>query len=416
MPASPHRAGLLRQGWFRVGVVCALVVVAIVGTALAVRDVQPGSRRPSAQPDAHKPLAGSREHVSQVGVKLLGSSEASPTTAPRAGVNAELSGWALTTQGLQVTYNGGTSFSIVTPPIRESQIADVAVSGTEITVVGANPGVQPTRVWITQSSDRGSAWSALASISLPPTSRPDREELVSSNGSLIGMLVTTISPPSSWAVWVPTADDGSSWGAESKVPVGGVVTAAGSALWLVSDTAQRLFRSTDAGQEWTAVTVPSSDGGAAFNLAGALSTGRVVLVADTPNSSTGAPKVDVLTTMDGGLSWQVLSQSSFPGMVGGNVPMSASVVSESVWIGSGSAPDPLVVASTGKITVVSSPAGVSGVDAISASSSSSAWATFITSGCPSGKSSCSSASSLGETTNNGASWRSARFAAGPAVS
>jgi len=259
-------------------------------------------------------------------VELLESSTASPATWPKSGLGAGNEGWALTTEGLQVSHNGGGTFTVVRPPISVNEIGDVVLSGTEMTVVGADQKASDGEVLVTRSSNGGRTWSAVTQLALPPSSLPSAEQLVTTNGgSIAGMLVTTISPPSSWATWYSTTNNGMTW-TEYGAPSGGVVSDAGGTLWLVSNaTSRRLFSSSDDGQHWAAVSLPSSVTGDALDVAGALSTGRVVLVADAPNPTTGSPSVDILTTSDAGTTWQPLAHTSFGGVVGRNVPVYASV-------------------------------------------------------------------------------------------
>lgn len=338
---------------------------------------------------------------------------AASTSSPVAALS-EGAGWALTSSGLELTRDGGRAFTVVKPPLPAgTSVRSVAIDGTRITVGGSKASqaaVPDDEVSITSSEDGGRTWSPTFSVTSPSGTPPDAVQLVSRDGSVIGMSVTTFSPPSSWGVWFSTPDGGATWTEEGKLPSGGQVTDAGGVLWLVANPMnQTLFRSADDGKHWTAVKLPASIAGAALDLAGAFATGRVVLVAETSDPATGVP-VEVLTTGDAGKTWTTLAHLLFTGGRGATDPMSASVVGNSVWIaGSGSAPQ--LVDSQGRVTATSAPRKGATVQAVSAATASSAWATVVEGSCPDGKSSCHDTWWLYRTSNGGVSWTPVPLAA-----
>ncbi len=101
-----------------------LVAIVIVGFALTVGFIV---QSPSSKTD----------HNSLDNVHLVSNaSMSSPTRIPVAGILPNASGWALTTAGLELTTNDGTSFSVVHSPIPLLEIGDVAVNDTHVSVTG----------------------------------------------------------------------------------------------------------------------------------------------------------------------------------------------------------------------------------------------------------------------------------------
>lgn len=323
-------------------------------------------------------------------------------------------GWALTTAGLEVTANSGNSFSVVRPPLPVDEIHDVQMSGTKITVVGTTyvpDGRNTTHpsIFVTSSPNHGSTWSHVVSFPGPSNFPLDALRLVSAGGSVVGLAVTADEPPLSFGVWFSTPDNGRTWTQEAALPSsGGRVVEAGGVLWLVTQpTSQHVFKSSDNGATWTRVGLPRSITGEAVRIAGAFTTGRVVLVANE-QSALMRVSVDVLTSSNAGKTWQALAETSLTGNLESGLTTSTSVADNDVWIG-GSGPSLHMVSRTGRVTDISGPQGIGSVTTVTAASATRAWVRVVTNSCPSGKASCHDTRAMYRTTNGGANWVPIQF-------
>jgi hypothetical protein len=338
-------------------------------------------------------------------VFLIAQSAHEGTPPPDAGVSPDGSGWALTQGGLQLTSTGGSSFTIVHPPVLPlSLIDDVAVDGSLVVVAGVTQGLD---VVVDVSRDFGTSWT----VAHPPTphGQPGSVELVSDSSGVVGMVVVdTTGSAFSAGEWYTTADGGLNW-TWHAAPTGGTVTVAGRDLWLVGGPiSTELYRSSDLGTTWTRVSVPESMSrqDAALTVPGALDNGQVVLVATvpTPNNAT-TTHVAIFTSNDDGATWSALATASSTGIVGVGVVTTTSVASNTVWLGDFSEPRVTLVSSNGSEESGSATGPYGGVSSLSATGSQSAWAVLQSSQCVSGKSSCSHVGALYETSDGGASWQ-----------
>lgn len=320
-----------------------------------------------------------------------------------AGISPSGSGWALTTAGLELTPDGGNSFSHVPYPIPVLNIDDVAIKGPHVIVAGTINYLP-----IVKSSDNfGATWKT---VTLPAGSgNAGFARFVTQDGMLIGMLITDVTP-FSVAEWYATSDGGATW-THHSIPLGGVVTAAGGDLWLAGGSQfASLYKSTDLGATWSRVSIPSGmlNNGPALSVPGQLKNGNVVLVATSANEGLPAIfRVNVYVSSDHGAHWKVLARTNFVGNIGSGVAVATSVVANSIWLGGTTDQGIAAISTMGSLTRTSSmrvvyPGGW--ITSIMPFGNSSTWVTTVNGKCPSGKSSCREVSALIGTVNAGRTW------------
>lgn len=314
-------------------------------------------------------------------------------------------GWALTTAGLELTSNGGKSFRVVKPPIPAPAITGVAVFADQVTVAGIVFDSSGPRLEVTYSDDGGSSW---AEATLPAAFNPGSAELVSNGGSVIGMLVTSVTSSAfSEGVWYSTTDNGRRWSV-SAAPCGGTAVDIAGDLWLAGGVLNnQLYMSLNNGRTWTLVSNPvsRSSGQPGLSVPGALGNGDVVLVSTIPSPTSSAPEVNVYTSGDLGRSWKVFTKTmTLGGSVGSGVTTPASVADGAIWLGSLDESEVVVISPDVVQSLERSSTLSATVDSIAASSRSTAWVVASRSQCPSGKSSCAQTFALFRTANAGASW------------
>ena len=333
------------------------------------------------------------------------TASSAPARSLATGVLPNGFGWALTAAGIEITVDGGRSFSPVQSPIPESKIGDVAVDHTNVMLAG----VSNSSPLIESSSDSGVTWK---SVILPLGSgNAGAVKLVTQKGTIVGMMVTDVTSSSfSAGEWYGTSDRGATWTYHST-PSGGVVTALGADLWLAGGPqSASLFRSADRGVTWSKVSIPAAalSQGAALSVPGELSNGRLFLVATTPNLGTASMfVVTVYVSSDHGARWNVLSHKPFVGQISSGVTVAASIVGDTIWVGATTEGKIVKISANGNLTTTSIigrvyPGGF--ISSISASGSSSAWVMAAKGECPSGKSSCIEDYALIRTVNGGRTW------------
>jgi hypothetical protein len=309
-------------------------------------------------------------------------------------------GWALTTGGLEVTANSGTTFQILAPPVAVSDISDVSIEGEQVTVASVDDGI----VTVVSSSNFGSLWSSVAIN----TDQPDaaNAQIVTNLGTVLGIFISNQSDSnSSSGEWYSASSNGS-W-IEHDAPAGGSATYLNGALWLVGGPVRtELFVSGNNGSSWNAVTAPSSTASSesALSIPGQIDGSSVVLVATTsPQTSTQGITETVYTSNDLGGSWNVLGTSSFVGDVGVGVPSPTEVVGNQVWIANpgGLQIEEFTSAGVASQEDVNATGDEPVIGALSGGSSTLNWATILTTECPSGKSSCTEISTLYSQSSSG---------------
>ncbi|HUX65797.1 MAG TPA: hypothetical protein VMV42_01495 [archaeon] len=324
-----------------------------------------------------------------------------------AGISPSGSGWVLTTAGLELTPDGGNSFSLVSYPIPVLNIDDVVIKGPHVMVAGVI-NFSPV---LKSSNDVGATWKT---VTLPAGSgNAGFARFVTQNGTLVGMLVTDVTSSNfSSAEWYATSDGGATW-THHSIPSGGAVTAAGGDLWLAGGPQfASLYKSADRGVTWSKVSTPSAtinnNVGAALSVPGQLKNRNVILVASGASESlTPIFWANVYVSSDLGAHWKVLARTNFVGNIGSGVPVAASVVANSVWLGGTTDQGIAVISAKGALTKTSGMRAVySGgwITSMMPFGNSSAWVTTVNGKCPSGKSSCREVSALIGTVNAGKTW------------
>ena len=315
------------------------------------------------------------------------------------------SGWALTTAGLELTANGGTSFSLVRSPIPVLNIDDVVVNGTHVSLAG----VINSSPIVKSSSDFGASWK---SVNLPVgEANAGGAQFVTQGGIIVGMLVTDVTSSNfSNGEWYATSDGGLRW-THHLLPAGGVITSAGGDLWLAAGPQfASVYRSTNLGLTWSKVAIPAatSANGEALSVPGQLKNGSVLLVATKPNVGNASTfAVTVYLSSNKGETWKVLAQTSFVGQISSGVTAAAAVSDDTIWIGAPTDQSLILISSTGAISSTSSITGVfagGSINSIIPTGSSSAWVTTMKGECPAGKTSCSEIGVLIRTVDSGKSW------------
>lgn len=323
-----------------------------------------------------------------------------------AGISPSGSGWVLTDAGLEFTSNSGSSiaiFGLMPYPIPVSNIDDVVIKGPHIIVAGVINFLPVLK----SSSDVGGTWKT---VTLPAGSgNAGFARFVTQNGTLIGMLVTDVTP-FSVAEWYATSDGGATW-THHSIPSGGVVTAVGGDLWLAGGPQfASLYKSADLGITWSRVSTPSGmlNNGPALSVPGKLKSGNVVLVATSANEGRPAIfRVIVYVSSNHGASWKVLAETNLVGKIGSSVAVAASVVANNVWLGGTTDQGIVVISSKGALTKTSSMRAVypgGWITSIMPFGNSSAWVTTVNGKCLSRKSSCTEVGALIGTVNAGKTW------------
>ncbi len=339
-------------------------------------------------------------------VNLVTSTSAmSSGRVPSANILPSGYGWVLTTAGLELTSNGGSSFTIAQSPIPTPNIHDVAVNGKHIHIAGVING-SPV---IELSNDSGATWNVM---NLPKGSgNAGIAQFVTESGTVVGMLVTDVTSSNfSSGEWYSTLDGGLTW-AHNEMPAAGVVTAANGNLWLVAGPQFRtLYRSSNHGATWAKVTTPdsASANAEAFSIPGQFLNGDMVLVATEMNLATASKfSVTIYLSSDFGVTWKVLTHTAFAGQINSGEVITSGIYGDSIWLGSATDQKILIISSDGTMTSTSSTNAIfpgGGIYSITPTENSTAWVTAMSDQCPSGKASCTEVGTLLKTVNSGKSW------------
>ncbi|OIQ82938.1 BNR/Asp-box repeat protein [mine drainage metagenome] len=384
-------------------------MVAITGVLLTLTSCAFGTNSEAAPVITVSPTATTPTHVD-----LYANASAGNSGGPVGGILPNGAGWVLTTIGLEFTVDGGNTFGRMDYPIPVSTITDFAFIGPHDVVVGVKDFFPIMKV----SNDAGATWK---SLTLPAGSgNAGFARLRTKDKTIIGMIVTDVSSSNySDAEWYATSDNGATW-THHSMPSGGVITQAGSILWLTAGPqSTSLYRSVDLGMTWLKVSIPTaaSNDGAALTVSGMLKNGNVVLVATTPNvglvattpsgHAAAPPNLTIYVSSNSGVSWEPLIYMALDGQLGSGIPIASQIIGNMIWLGVAPHGRIFLVSSDGSLTTTSSLKALhSGdwIDSIGASGNSSAWVSTTKSECPSGKTSCRQVHTLIKTDDNGKTW------------
>lgn len=353
----------------------------------------------------HFPNSNSRQ-LTGTRVDLVTSTSAmSSGRVPSANILPDGYGWVLTTAGLELTSNGGTSFTVAQTPIPTPNIHDVAVNGKHIHIAGVINGSPAIEL----SHDSGATWNAVA---LPTGSgHAGVAQFVTNRGILIGLLVTDVSSSnSSSCEWYSTPDGGLTWTLHA-MPAAGVVTDVDTDLWLAAGPQfTTLYRSSNQGATWTKVQGPDSttNNVGALSVLGQLKNGDVVLASTAMNGETSSKfGVTIYLSGDRGITWKFLAHTSFAGQINFGETVTGAIYDDSIWLGSPTDQRVIIISSNGTMTSTRDTGDIfpgGAIYSISPTGSSTAWVTAMNDQCPSGKTSCTEVGALFRTVDSGKSW------------
>jgi len=319
-------------------------------------------------------------------------SQASITAAGSAGPD----GWALTNDGLDVTRDGGQDWTnLPLPPASASAIA-ISVLASETVVVA--PDADDTALVVDTYSSAGGQWQAQqVPVDLPVGAA----QIVDAAGTLAGIMVTAQTGAGfSEGAWLGTSDGGGTW-QEHLAPSGGDAIANDGQLWLSGGVgASSLYRSSDAGETWQKVVVPTT-----LDQQQLVALGPVEL---TPNgfvvTATDSSQTQVITGSTSG-SLSDGPTLSLGGQYGPGAPAESSQADDVLWVVSPVNQVARVNLSTGQVsTVDASGLPTNGTLVLDAISPTTAWASYTTNACQT-KTACLPESGVLETTDGGASWQ-----------
>jgi hypothetical protein len=266
-------------------------------------------------------------------VGMHGSGQATLLSGARAAgtedlvLNAEMvageEGWALTSQDLSWTSDGGRTWTPVGPPkVAVGDIESVyfanSLEGT-VLATGAPSGVNELPILAYRTVDGGRSWTSaalpearLADVGSVKASFADAEHgfvaieegaLASGNAQVSGFFATV--------------DGGQSWTRLPAPPVAGYMSFSSQKDgWLVGGST--IYRTIDAGNSWIPVQVPAPANVGpkeSFGLPRISSSGSGLLPV-TYNDEEGHTTVGVFETTDDGASWSLLSLVPLKGIVG----------------------------------------------------------------------------------------------------
>lgn len=314
-------------------------------------------------------------------------------------------GWVLTTAGLELTANGGTSFSVVHSPIPALDIHDVAINEVHVHIAGV---INNSPV-IERSDDSGATWKVVA---LPQGSgNAGAAQFVIDRGTIAGLLVTDVTSSNfSSGEWYATSNGGVTWTLH-EIPAAGVVTAVAGDLWLSAGPHfTSLYRSDNEGATWTKVLIPAAAlaNRNAVSVPGQFTNGNIVLVSTAMNSS-GAPKYGVTVYVSGDLggTWKVLTHTAFAGLISSGETVTSAVFNNTIWLGSPTDQRVVTISSNGIVAPASTTNEIysgGSISSISPTASSAAWITTMKGQCLSGKTSCDEVGVLIKTVDSGKTW------------
>jgi len=321
------------------------------------------------------------------------------------GANAGGNGWALSNVGLQVTNNGGSQWSVVSPPIPTTSVESVFVAGSTDWVAGVENGVPVVDV----SSDGGASWlpESLPNIGV----QVGNVSLVGEGNSLVGLAyIQTTSSNFLVGGWMGYSNTSNSW-KYSSTPFGGAVSDVNGKLWLVGGpTNSQLAVSSDQGDSWEVVALPAAVTGSALSVAGGFTDGSIALVATTPSqTNSDAYVVTLLSSTNSGSSWRTTYTTNETGSIGLGVASPSAVAGNSVWIGGIGTSTLMSISEAGQSTNSTFGSSGSSVQSLMNVGSTQPWVETVSSSCPTTKSSCADSSLLMIPGASGSGWQPTSF-------
>jgi hypothetical protein len=382
----------------------ALVVVLIFGGVVVAAVAASG------RPQGNERAAGSRSPTTARGHRAT-RHQAIRTHAP--GSTVALSGmagviaggastgssrdWLLGKTALAVSHDAGQSWTLLPLPASSEDLGDVSVLPTETVAVSGGG----TNVVAIYSLDVGqTAWSTQdVSLTFPVGGL----EIVDAGTALQGIMVTEESSAQfSSGAWLYTPDGGSTWQVLAA-PAGGVASEVGGALWLVGGpTNSSVYESYNDGTTWKDVTSSlgvASPQSVAFSPVEA--DGAHAIVTATESTTGGSAALQVLQgSLDGSAwTWTDGPDVRLAGSYGSGAAPAVAVGGDMLWVGGVSLE--IVNLSNGEVSQAELPAGTSSLYPASATS---ALAVYSSTTCAQGKTGCSQANGLADTSDGGTAW------------
>jgi hypothetical protein len=301
-------------------------------------------------------------------------------------------GWAVKDDGIDVTADGGTSWSTWSLPQPASAIADIAVLGARrgyaLAFVHGDLALSETST--------GDQWNTRT---VTPSQTLSDAQLVVSDGDVVGILGTEASNVNfSRGQWFPVP-----LRAASSAPAGGAVSSAGGRLFLSGGVAHAsLFRSDDDGANWKNVTWPHAKDYETSGPVSAFGDG-LAFVTTTPGDTDAA--VTLITSSDGGATWKRAASVPITTSIGIGVGLPAASTDDEIVV---SVPDGSRIirfTTTGAPDLISPNGLPSGVTSLSIVNKDTFWATYESNTCTSkDEASCKRESGIVMTNDGGQTW------------
>jgi hypothetical protein len=284
--------------------------------------------------------------------------------------------------------------------------ASAAIGGaTEADLVAAESDGSSVSVY--RSGDGGVTWKALATVPVETYAGLGTVSVAVKDTHLVVVVNQASGSATSIGTVLVSDDDGATW-RSNPAPVGGTVSAAGDAFWLVGGViGDDVFRSED-GVKWDRIKIPATVKYWTAGPATSVSDAGVVLPVTATDPDAGGG-VTFWASSDAGQSWRALSSVDLePAEFDSPVP--ADVRADGHW----------VVMTTDGSRVFTGTLGDAGIKKVSPSGLlENVWQVEMTSTneliviastdeCPSGKTSCSSALVLVVSDDGGQTWTPAR--------
>lgn len=299
------------------------------------------------------------------------------------------SGWALTSQRLTWTDDGGQTWRSITPPgLATNSVLAVHFLDSErgwIVRRGAQETVEPgrTELFVHRTTDGGSTWQQSSAASTA-YGAPGRATLHFGD-QLHGLIVLSLEGSSALgaAQILASLDGGVTWTSRPSPGRGEPYVRGATDVWVTGGRggAFQVFRSRDNGLTWSAVPIPANAGRgrAVFSAPRSFGDFAVLPVAwDDPSG--GA--VGVYISSDGGATWRLAFEHATPERVTAGVPVPTAVLDSSTWLLMSPSAERIVrVSDEGRGSQVIRPRGLpKGVLRISFPDETHGWALHVTTG------------------------------------